>query len=248
MKKTILFTLVLSVSTLLGQTKKAALIGLGTRKTTVTYYGKMPQVMNYDDRCQFDNSKNYSDSIGTTLLKNKVDSIIKLMNFMLIAEDSVIMTTNYNELARKIRQPMKYETQPTYELPARGYSYTDKTGFGGLNYLKDYFSMNPRPDIIIDASIYFELNIETKNNKDLINVVCNLYIKSFTEKNKKPFKFRVTYKNPHPVAVKAANTCSGYEITEDISKYKIEAIYGAFSLLDKDLPKEIEDVNKFYSK
>jgi len=137
MKKTILFTLVLSVSTLLGQTKKAAIIGLGTRKTTVTYYGKMPQVMNYDGRCQFDNSPNYKDSIGTKLLKNKIDSIIKLMNFILIAEDSVITTKNYNDLARKIRQPMQFETQPTYDLPAKGYSYTEKTGFGGLNYLKE---------------------------------------------------------------------------------------------------------------
>lgn len=249
MRKILLAVFLLNALNNSAQTKTAAIIGLSSSKTTVSYIGKTPAVVNDDGRCLADFSKNYNDSLGFVSLKFKIDSVLTLMGFRLLPEDSILKTENYREISKKISGPMRYADKPSLKILASGYGYTEPSGFGSLAYLKEYFKMNPKPDIVIDAMVDFNINIATdsKTQKDKVNVVCVLYFKSFTENNKKPFKFRVNYTHPHNIAVKVAKNCWGFEIIEDISQYKKEALKEALKLIDEDLKKEIEDVNKFYS-
>lgn len=244
MKKTT--TVLLSALSLCAtaQLKKAALIGLSAYKNNVTYVGKTPPVTNAPT-CLVPHGHFYTDSITFALVKLKIDSVLPLMGYRRLPDDSVIVTPAYNELARTIREPMRYQSAPTQEMPAKGFSYISWTGFGKINYAKDFFEIPASPDLIMVAQVNFDINISTVNSKDEAHVECEVLIKAFDKRNKKVFKLSQRFKNPDPVITKPSSaTCWGREIVNDISDAQKYALIEALKKMDQELPQEIADVKE----
>jgi hypothetical protein len=247
MKKIIIsLWLLLSFVSTFAQVKKAALIFLETSVPQVTFYGCMPARDLNAPKVYFKNGPSFNDSILFAQLKNNLNNTLAQLNFQLIAEDSVINAESYKGM-------MKVSTNnkaPT-ERAAKGYVYVYASVFGIID-IKKYFEISPTPDVVIDAYASYQLNYtgkslrEPANNADLS---CDVIIKAFNIKNKKVFKFSVTYKNPTKVLLKPSYISGwGFEVAQDISTLQWETLAGALKLIDAEIPEQKEKVAKFYSK
>jgi hypothetical protein len=119
-----------------------------------------------------------TDSMGLARLRSKIDSIMPLMGFKLLPDDSVVTTEAYKEISETVRAPMRYNSASTSELPAKGFGFISTSGLGGLNYLKEYFKIPANPDLVIGSYTEFDINhsndIISKANR--VNIYCSVFI------------------------------------------------------------------------
>ena len=246
MKKIFTAVLLLSLINGFSQVRKAALIFLQTSRPQVTFFGSSIVRPTDAPKIFFENGASFKDTTMFNALKNKLNSLLPQLGFRLLPEDSVITTDNYKEMIKKA-EPGKMPN----EIIAKGYASIYASAFG-LNEANKYFEIPPVPDVVLEATAYFELNylgVQFGKTLNYATLNCGVFIKAFNSKGKKVFKFNELYKSTtHVLLQPDIRSPWGWVINGDISILQKETLDETLKLIDAEIPEQKEKIDKYFLK
>jgi hypothetical protein len=235
----------------ISQKKRVAVIGLSTCKTKVGFFTANPPNASYNiDLCTVANGTGFNDEETLAMLRSKVDSILIAMDFDIIPYDSVLNSAVYTNMSNETFKYTSSSSSKT-DIPYKGFAYPLRYSFGKIHEVKSYFDMESKPDVVVDAYAQCEVKVSSdpRTSADITTIDCFIALRGYSPKGKKVFNIFGTYRLPNVIKVKYySNSCWGRVFLEDIGTYQILARTGAFKLFDFQIPKEIEDVKKYFEK
>jgi hypothetical protein len=245
MKKTLLLTTILTMISISSfAQKRAALVGLTKEATRIDYTGTDVRPV-----CYLVESATYNDALMFNIYKAKIDSIMNVLGFVMIPQDSVLNTELYKTKIKKALKKRRMTENKTPDIPAEGFAHFEKTTFNGLLEGTDFFVSPANPEVYVVADYRTEINLQFILGIPVVNLGGDACIRVFTDK-KNIFDMWTTHtaKSYAVPFVKDVYSCWGYTITEDIGVLQMEVIKATFSKLDEKIAKAEESVRKHYEK